>query len=215
MMLERAEALSQTSSGEAVMTRPSFRAKCWEYRQRCCRGPATEFFDAATSDLIRRAAAPFIEDFDPSLTANGTDDSGGTPGDGPSDAVVRRYGRVSRRLRAAQGRLYSVLAAYHGLLANRHEMCSLGRLVVIMPLTDAGERLLAGRARRLGEHDEAGQPAERLLAEWQMQVQKPDDLRRRLFSASRTQAAELLHRAHEAYAGAGEDEPAGPTRWAL
>jgi len=202
-MLEKAEALSVTSDGERVLSPPEHRVQVWEYRQRNCRRSSTTGFDASLRDLLRRAAAPFVEEFDPGLDADGQDESGGVSGDGPPDHVLCRYGRVSRRLRAAQGRLYSVLAAYHGLAANRHETGSLGRLVVILALTEPGERLLANRARRLGTGDEAGQPAERLLAEWQLEQQKHDDLRRRLFTAAQTAARALLHEAQDAY-GAGE-----------
>jgi len=211
-MLEAAEALSMTSAGERVLSPPEHRVQVWEYRQRNCCRDSTIGFDASLRDILRRAAAPFVEEFDPSLDADGQDDSGGAWGDGPHDHVLCRYGRVSRRLRASQGRLYSALAAYHGLAANRYETGSLGRWAAIMPLTAAGEKLLEARSRRLGEHDEAGQPAERLVAEWQVlqQQKRPEDLKRRLFEQARGQCRQLLHEAQDSYAGSDDDDPVGP-----
>ena len=215
-MLERAKALSTTSEGVPVLSIPQYRVKVWEYRQHGCRGQRvgwssddadepTELFDAASRDLLRRAAAPFVEMFDPEADAWFT--SGHQPGTAgmPSDWAMQRLGRVSRRLRTVRGRLYTALAAYHGLAANRWEGHILGRVIVLYGLTSAGDTILFRRCERLGSEEDAGSsPAERVSAEHQVQQQKPDIERRRLFEAAARQALELRAMANAAYAGSAQ-----------
>lgn len=204
-MLERSENLSETSTGAKVLSVRIWQDKSWGWRQRntFC-GRTCGFIDEAKADLIRRAAQPFVEHLDPTGTALCKAHQQPTQLWVPDDDLLQRYGRVSRRLVYVPRAYRQALEAYYRPEAFRWETYALGRLIVLYGMTEAGERLLANRARRLEAEDVTGPHVFRVRAEYEhnSQAKHPSDLVKRLLTTAERQARDLLGYSRQAYAEA-------------
>ena len=120
----------------------------------------------------------------------------------PDERDLERYAEASRRLRMLSAEHARTLAAYYGDEGARWGRTDLGRIVAVMPLTEAGAQLLERarkRAESLSAHISGLSPSEQLGTELEAQRAQPQASRSVLVDRARVQAIMMYGRALDAW----------------
>jgi hypothetical protein len=112
----------------------------------------------------------------------------------PNDESMRRFARVSRKLRLMSTQQVEVLARYYGDIGSSWVLSPAGRIGAVYPMTACGKALIADWLRTRPEaeafirHDEII----RTVAAVNRRATTPDDLVRRKLHKADDEARELL-----------------------